>query len=116
MNKTQTVICLLAFLMASFSFGCASSADQSPKRTKYSRGSPQQGSKITHDSIEDDPNYKSVFASIDAEVDEKLKDHPMRGSMGYCHVFWDTKKKILREKYGIHWRSPAEMNPHILFD
>jgi hypothetical protein len=36
--------------------------------------------------------------------------------MGYCHEFWAAKKRILRRKYGIEWRSPAEMNPGTMFD
>jgi len=36
--------------------------------------------------------------------------------MGYCHVFWPAKKKVLREKYGIDWKSPAELNPDARFD
>ena len=71
---------------------------------------------LLHDPVEDDPKYSSVFAVIDGEVDTHLKDHPMRGAMGFSHVFWDTKKEILETKYGIHWRPPAEMNPHVLFD
>ena len=30
--------------------------------------------------------------------------------------YWAVKKEMLREKYGIDWRSPAERYPHIIFD
>lgn len=36
--------------------------------------------------------------------------------LGWCHVYWDYKRRILLEKYGIHWRSLAVMNPQVLFD
>ena len=36
--------------------------------------------------------------------------------MGYCHIFWAAKKKILREEYGIDWKTPAEEYPTIIFD
>ena len=36
--------------------------------------------------------------------------------MGYCHVFWRHKKRILKEQYDIEWQSPAELNPHIWYD
>lgn len=35
---------------------------------------------------------------------------------GYCHILWGCKKEILKEKFNIDWRSPAEMNPHCKFD
>jgi hypothetical protein len=72
--------------------------------------------KFTHDPIENDPQYKGVFLKIDVEVKKKLEGHPMQGKLGYCHIFWETKKKILKEKYGIDWKSPAEMNPDVFFD
>ena len=36
--------------------------------------------------------------------------------MGACHAFWGAKKTILLERFGIEWRSPSEMNPHVCFD
>ena len=38
------------------------------------------------------------------------------GYLGYCHLFWNTKKRILREQYGIDWKTPAEEHPGIIFD
>lgn len=34
----------------------------------------------------------------------------------FCHLYWGTKKKILKEQFGIEWQSPAELNPDINFD
>jgi hypothetical protein len=36
--------------------------------------------------------------------------------LGSCHRFWALKKQILKEKYGITWYSPAELNPDIKYD
>ena len=36
--------------------------------------------------------------------------------LGSCHWLWVTKKHILKEKYGITWYSPAELNPDDYFD
>lgn len=36
--------------------------------------------------------------------------------MGYCHKYWWTKKKILREKFGMEWKSPVDLNPEVDFD
>ena len=52
---------------------------------------------------------KDVEAKVKAQIGEG-------GYMGYCHRFWACKKRILREEYGIEWRSLAEMNPGCNFD
>lgn len=71
---------------------------------------------LLHDPVEDDPRHAAVFRTIDGEVKALLADHPQRGSEGSVTIYWDTKKRLLREKYGIDWRSPGELNPHVLFD
>jgi hypothetical protein len=114
MLKTQISIFAFVLLLLSPSLGCAAPPDS--QSSEAPGDSPKQGSWIAHDPIEKDPRYKSVFANIDAEVNEVLKDHPLRGRMGFCYTIWATKKEILKQKYGIPWKTPAEMNPHILFD
>jgi hypothetical protein len=71
---------------------------------------------LRHDPVEDDPRHAEAFARIDAEVDAALKDHPQRGGEGFCHVVWETKKRLLKERYGIDWRAPDELNPQVIFD
>ena len=51
----------------------------------------------------------------EGKVKEVYKQHCIRG-MGFCHSYWATKKSILKDKYGIDWKSPAEMNPQTCFD
>ncbi len=45
---------------------------------------------------------------------EKAAD--MFSMMGACHVMWGIKKRILKEKYGMTWYSPAEVFPFMCFD
>lgn len=66
------------------------------------------------DPIEDDPKFKEILAKAEAEAEEELKDE--RRGMGFCHLFWHTKKRILKEKYNVKWKSPADLNPHVMFD
>ena len=40
----------------------------------------------------------------------------MVNQMGFCHAFWGEKKRILKEKYGINWKTPAEENPGKIYD
>ena len=51
--------------------------------------------------------------AVDEQVREMIGED---GYMGYCHLFWNTKKKVLHDQYGIDWKTPAEEYPHILFD
>lgn len=76
----------------------------------------EKNSGLAHDPVEDDPRYAEVFRKIDGEVDELLADHPQRGSMGFVHIYWETKQRLLKTKYAIDWRTPAQMNPYVLFD
>lgn len=36
--------------------------------------------------------------------------------LGSCHWIWAMKKRILKEKYGITWYAPSEVNPDCIFD
>ncbi len=65
------------------------------------------------DPIENDPKYKEVIRQVDQEVKAKLGDS---GPLGHCHLLWGLKKKILLERYGISWKSPADLSPNAEFD
>ena len=50
-----------------------------------------------------------------------LPDNPERAAdvlsqIGSCHRLWDMQKTILKEKFGITWYSPDELNPEIIYD
>jgi hypothetical protein len=66
------------------------------------------------DPIEDALKFKEILAQADEAAEEELEDEPH--GLGFCHVFWATKKRILKTKYGIDWKSPAEMNPNVDFE
>lgn len=36
--------------------------------------------------------------------------------LGTCHWIWDMKKVILRYAFNINWQTPAEKNPHVIYD
>ena len=52
------------------------------------------------------------------ESKEKLINYYMSNVpyMGYCHLLWGIKKKILKEKYNIDWYTPQEENPDVIYD
>lgn len=83
---------------------------------------PEDALAVKHDPIEDDPRLKPMIAEADREAARQLaefrskRDPPGTPRLGDCHLYWAVKKDFLREKYGIEWRTPGEMNPGIAFD
>ena len=65
------------------------------------------------DPIENDPKYKEILTRVEKDIEQELGDYR---PLGYCHLFWSMKKQILKEKYGIDWKSPAELNPTTEYD
>jgi hypothetical protein len=57
---------------------------------------------------------KAILEAAERETKQQLAEE-VRG-LGFCHRFWRMKQQILKEKYGINWKTPAEMNPHIIYD
>jgi hypothetical protein len=50
-----------------------------------------------------------------------MPDYPEQAAqvfmqLGSCHRLWDMQKTILKEKFGITWYSPDELNPEIIYD
>jgi hypothetical protein len=69
-----------------------------------------------HDPIEDDARARPILEQAGLDAEQELAARGIKPHLGYCHVFWHTKKRILKEKFGIDWRTPAEMNPHVYYD
>ena len=68
------------------------------------------------DPMEKDPRYAAAIAEVDKRVERKLADDPLNGGLGFCHVVWSLKKQILRDTYGIDWKSLADRFPDTFFD
>ena len=66
---------------------------------------------LKNDPVEMSKEYLDV---ID-EVEEKIEKNRKSFGMGSCHEYWELKERFLLEK-GIKWRSPAILNPRVLFD
>ena len=64
-----------------------------------------------HDPVEMSEEYLAV---ID-EVEEKVAKNRTLYGMGSCHEVWALKEEYLLEK-GIRWKSPAMLNPRVMFD
>ena len=65
------------------------------------------------DPIELDPAFIRTLNDVDVLVKDRIG---FENYFGYCYVYWETKKQILKDIYDIDWKSPAELNPTIMFE
>ena len=107
--KLSTIV--FAFLIVSCQPKIIESEGRIPIQNFYRDNSGER-----HDAVELDPRYKDVFKTIDDEVRQSLRSHERQGQMGFVHIFWQAKEQMLIQKYGIHWRSPARLNPDTSYD
>ncbi len=63
---------------------------------------------IKHDPVEATEAYLAVIDEVDKLVDENK-------TMDFCHETWQLKTMYLAQR-GITWKSPAVMNPRVMFD
>lgn len=66
------------------------------------------------DPLEDLPEFRTAFTKANQYADMATAKY--RGQLGRCHAFWSEKKKYLREKYHMDWKTPAELNPNTSYD
>ena len=70
----------------------------------------------------DDPESMKISTSKRIEEAKRLlPSNPEQAAelfmqLGCCHTIWALQKRILKEKYGITWYTPAELNPDIKYD
>lgn len=66
------------------------------------------------DPIEWTEFWEDVIDAVNEYVYKNLECRS-RG-MGFCHVYWKELGDVMREKFGVEWRSPVVMNPGTHFD
>ena len=76
-------------------------------------GKRSRGGGLRYDPIEDSEEYLAIKDELEALIKAQIGE---KKHIGYCYMYWSAKRHILKEKYGIEWRSPSELNPHVLFD
>lgn len=65
------------------------------------------------DPVELTPEYLAIRYELEEKIDEALEHE--RGYYDFCKEYWMVKRLILRSDYGIHWKSPAALNPNSEF-
>lgn len=73
----------------------------------------EAASAVATDPVENTEEYLAVRYDVEKLVDEVLSRDDSNES--FCFRYWNTKKRILSEKFKIDWETPAEMNPNIRF-
>lgn len=73
--------------------------------------------KIGHlrkDPVEYTWEWEEIYYDVEDKIDERFMNAPRQ--MGLCFRIWSAKRELLKEEYGIEWKSPAQMNPRVRFD
>ena len=68
---------------------------------------------LKYDPVEDTPEFQAIKDELEEKILAKIGPN---SGMGYCYLYWETKRDILIKDYGIEWRSPALLNPKVRFD
>ena len=66
---------------------------------------------LKYDPTEDTPAFQAIKNELEAKIIAKIGPN---SGMGYCYLYWETKRDILKKDYGIEWKSPALLNPKII--
>ncbi|MES2461456.1 MAG: hypothetical protein V4671_12810 [Armatimonadota bacterium] len=73
---------------------------------------------LFHDPIETDPEFASIMEVVDKEVAEQVeamvREWETEGNTGIRlgptrYSYWHFKRRLLKERCGIDWKSPAEL-------
>lgn len=65
------------------------------------------------DPKEANPELRQIFMSADKTAERRVGN--VERDARFIHIFWQEKKSVLRDKYGIQWQSPADLNPDITY-
>ena len=77
------------------------------------RHSRPRGAGEKFDPQESDPKLRAAFAAADATAERRVGN--VKRDDKFIFRFWSAKKQILRQQFGIDWRTPAELNPQIAY-
>lgn len=63
---------------------------------------------ILYDPVEDTVEYKNIQDELESELFKLMQTVEVK--MGRSYKYWSLKKRILKQKYNIDWKSPPEFN------
>ena len=71
---------------------------------------------MREDPKEKDPQYKAIFDDVEATLSRMFAKEIADPECGFCHVYWEEKKRLLWENHSVRWESPADLDPETMFD
>lgn len=74
---------------------------------------PQLGH-LKQDPVEFTYRWEDIYYDVEKRLDDRFANAPRQ--MGFCFMYWNAKRELLKEEYGIDWKSPSQMNPRVMFD
>lgn len=66
------------------------------------------------DPVEYTYRWEDIYYRMEQKLQERFANAPRH--MGFCFKYWNAKRELLKEEYGIDWKSPSQMNPRVMFD
>ena len=74
----------------------------------------ENNQELLYDPVEDTVEYQNIRDELESELFKLMQNVDVK--MGRSYKYWSLKKRILKQKYNIDWKSPPEMNPGIIFN
>ncbi len=68
------------------------------------------------DPIEKNPEFLKIIKTAEEKAEYLLESEKIKKEIGYCHYFWNEKRRILKNEFGVSWLTPPELNPDVCFD
>lgn len=69
---------------------------------------------LKRDPVEYTCKWEEIYYDVEEYLDERFANAPRK--MGFCFEYWSVKREYLKVNYNIDWKSPAQMNPRVMFD
>lgn len=69
---------------------------------------------LRQDPVEFTRRWEDIYYDVEDRLEERFAN--VHRSMGFCFMFWEAKRNLLKDEYGIDWHSPSQMNPSVMFD
>lgn len=61
--------------------------------------------------------YTDRYLAIEPEMERLIRAETGEGGWtGFCHTYWAVKKRVLKEHFGIEWKSIDDRFPGLLID
>ena len=61
--------------------------------------------------------YTDRYLAIEPEMEKLVRAETGEGGwLGFCHTYWAEKKKVLKEHFGIDWKSTDDRFPGLRID